>query len=202
LVIPIDELEGYPKRTSVVRYVVYAVVATALLGGAIYGIVAPAPDGDMRSGRPAPDFSLVSLTGEPLTSRQLRGAPVVLNFWASWCAPCREEAPLLEAKWREYRDQGVRFIGVNIRDHAADAREFVDRYGITFPILRDPDQQLAAELGVGIGLPQTFFITEDWNLIATVTGRELTRVGGVQVLGAISEEELDRNIRALLEQDE
>jgi cytochrome c biogenesis protein CcmG/thiol:disulfide interchange protein DsbE len=156
----------------------------------------------MRSGRPAPDFSLVSLTGEPLTSRQLRGAPVVLNFWASWCAPCREEAPLLEAKWREYRDQGVRFIGVNIRDHAADAREFVDRYGITFPILRDPDQQLAAELGVGIGLPQTFFITEDWNLIATVTGRELTRVGGVQVLGAISEEELDRNIRALLEQDE
>jgi cytochrome c biogenesis protein CcmG/thiol:disulfide interchange protein DsbE len=200
--IPIDELEGYPKRTSVVRYVVYAVVATALLGGAIYGIVAPAPDGDMRSGRPAPDFSLVSLTGEPLTSRQLRGAPVVLNFWASWCAPCREEAPLLEAKWREYRDQGVRFIGVNIRDHAADAREFVDRYGITFPILRDPDQQLAAELGVGIGLPQTFFITEDWNLIATVTGRELTRVGGVQVLGAISEEELDRNIRALLEQDE
>jgi cytochrome c biogenesis protein CcmG/thiol:disulfide interchange protein DsbE len=200
--IPIDELEGYPKRTSVVRYVVYAVIATALLGGAIYGIVAPAPDGDMRSGRPAPDFSLVSLTGEPLTSRQLRGAPVVLNFWASWCAPCREEAPLLEAKWREYRDQGVRFIGVNIRDHAADAREFVDRYGITFPILRDPDQQLAAELGVGIGLPQTFFITEDWNLIATVTGRELTRVGGVQVLGAISEEELDRNIRALLEQDE
>jgi cytochrome c biogenesis protein CcmG, thiol:disulfide interchange protein DsbE len=195
--IPVDELEGYPKRTSRWRYGVAALIAVALLGGAVYGILAPAPGEDVRPDA-APEFSLVSLSGQTLTSRQLRGHPVVLNFWASWCAPCREEAPLLEAKWREYREQGVRFVGVNIRDHEADARRFVDRYGLTFPIVRDPDQILADELGVGVGLPQTFFISEDWRLAAAVSGEELSSLGGTQILGAISEEELDRNIRALL----
>ena len=198
-VIPVDELEGYPKRTSKLRYVIYGLVAAGLVGGAIYGIVAPASDERVDEGGPAPEFALGSLSGDTLSSRQLRGHPVVLNFWASWCAPCREEAPLLEAKWREYREQGVRFVGVNIRDHESDARRFVERYGLSFPMLRDPDQVLAGELGVGLGLPQTFFITADWRLIATVSGDELSRVGGTQVLGAISEEQLDRNIRALLD---
>jgi cytochrome c biogenesis protein CcmG/thiol:disulfide interchange protein DsbE len=197
-VIPVDELEGYPKRTSRLRYVVYGLIVVALLGGIVYGIVAPASDESVKPDA-APEFSLASLSGETLTSRQLRGHPVVLNFWASWCPPCREEAPLLEAKWREYEEQGVRFVGVNIRDHEADARRFVERYGLTFPILRDPDQILADELGVGLGLPQTFFITDDWRLLATVSGDELSTLGGTQILGAISEEELDRNIRALLE---
>ncbi|MGH2757868.1 MAG: TlpA disulfide reductase family protein, partial [Actinomycetota bacterium] len=167
--IPVDELEGYPKRTSRLRHVVYALVGAALLGGAVYGILAPASEEGLQPGA-APEFSLESLSGETLTSRQLRGHPVVLNFWASWCAPCREEAPLLEAKWREYREQGVRFVGVNIRDHEADARRFVERYGLSFPILRDPDQTLAGELGVGLGLPQTFFISADWRLLSTVSG--------------------------------
>jgi cytochrome c biogenesis protein CcmG, thiol:disulfide interchange protein DsbE len=199
--IPVDELEGYPKRTSRLRYAVYALIAAALLGGAVYGILAPASEKGSQPGA-APEFSLASLSGETLTSRQLRGHPVVLNFWASWCHPCREEAPLLEAKWREYREQGVRFVGVNIRDHEADARRFVERYGLTFPILRDPDQTLARELGIGLGLPQTFFISEDWRLLATVSGEELSSLGGTQILGAISEDELDRNIQALLERSD
>lgn len=199
--IPVDELDEYPKRTSALRYVLYALVLAALVGGAVYGIVAPASD-ERTSGDPAPEFSLVSLSGDILTSRQLRGHPVVLNFWASWCPPCREEAPLLEAKWLEYKDRGVRFIGVNIRDQEADARAFVRRYGLTFPILRDPEQVLAKELGVSLGLPQTFFITADWRLVGNVSGEEISTLGGTQILGAISEEELDRNIRALLEESD
>jgi len=195
-VIPVDELEGYPKRTSRLRPVLYVCIAIALLGGVLYGIVTQAP----TKGGPAPEFVLTSLDGEPISSRELRGRPVVLNFWASWCYPCREEAPLLEETWQEYKDRGVVFIGVNIKDHAGDARDFVKRYGLTFPMVRDPEQTLASQLGVDLGLPQTFFITDDWHLLARASGAELETIGGTQVLGAISRAELESNIEALLEE--
>lgn len=191
--IPTDELEGYPKRASARRYVIAAVVL-ALLAGAAYGIVRPASDARDE----APEFSLELLDGSGrLGSDELRGHPVVLNFFASWCVPCREEAPLLESKWRQYRAEGVRFVGVNIRDLPGDARAFVRRYGLTFPIVRDPGQALASQLDL-VGLPQTFFITAEWKLAAQVAGEQLGATGPTQVLGAISEEELDRNIAALL----
>ncbi|MBA2425566.1 MAG: TlpA family protein disulfide reductase, partial [Actinobacteria bacterium] len=73
-----------------------------------------------------PEFSLPLLVGKgELDSDQLAGHPTVLNFWASWCPPCREETPLLEKTWRSYKDRGVRFVGVNLRDASANAKDFV-----------------------------------------------------------------------------
>src|SRR5688500_5297220 len=77
-------------------------------------------------GKKAPDFSLPLVGGGRLSSDDLKGGPVVVNFWASWCVPCREEAPILEAKWQEYRDQGVTVLGVNVQDSAGDATEFAE----------------------------------------------------------------------------
>lgn len=150
-----------------------------------------------------PDFDLPLLgTDDVLSSETLRGHPVVLNFWASWCAPCREEAPLLERTYQRFRDQGVRFVGVNIRDQEPNARRFVEDFGITFPVVRDEDQELARGLDV-YGLPQTFFIDADGRLASTTDteGGEGTGQGGTIVLGAVDERELVEQIEQLLEED-
>lgn len=132
-----------------------------------------------------------------LTDENLRGRPVVINFWASWCIPCREEAPLLEKTWRAYRDQGVVFLGVNIKDAESDARRFVQDFDITYPIVRDLDQSLTQDFGVK-GLPETFFVDHRWTFIGTISGAKTGDQQGTVILGAISEEELVSNVEILI----
>ena len=111
-------------------------------------------------GQPAPAFDLETLDGGRLSLAQLRGSPVVLNFWASWCIPCREEAPLLTAAAADYAAQGLRVIGVVYQDSAENARDFMRRYGQTYPALLDTDGRTAIDYGV-FGIPETFFIDAD-----------------------------------------
>jgi cytochrome c biogenesis protein CcmG, thiol:disulfide interchange protein DsbE len=186
--VPTDELEGYKRR--VLSWTIVALVALALVS---YLALKPAEE------QPVPQFDLPTLAGGRLSSAELRGSPVVLNFFASWCAPCREEAPLLERTWRAYKDTGVRFVGVDIRDTAGDARRFAREFNITYPIVRDEDQTLARALDV-YGLPQTFFVDERWRLSTSTEGRKLDEGrGGVVQLGAISRAELRTQVERLLE---
>ncbi|MGH2635133.1 MAG: TlpA family protein disulfide reductase [Actinomycetota bacterium] len=107
---------------------------------------------------PAPAFELPSLEdGTPIALSSLRGHVVVLNFWASWCAPCRLEAPGLRRVSRRYEDQGVRFLGVDYRDDEAAARAFVDEFRLPYPSVSDPSGSLAYDYGL-IGFPTTFII--------------------------------------------
>ncbi len=109
-------------------------------------------------GKPAPPFKLQLFDEGNLSLEELRGKVVVLNFWASWCYPaCYEEAPILEAGWRESRDRGVLFIGVNIQDTEPKAREFLRRFNHTFPNGPDPRGLISVDYGV-YGVPETFFI--------------------------------------------
>jgi cytochrome c biogenesis protein CcmG/thiol:disulfide interchange protein DsbE len=110
--------------------------------------------------RPAPLFALPLFDGPTLRLEELRGEVVFLNFWASWCPPCRQEAPLLEAAWQKYREDGVVFVGVNIQDDEARAREFLEEFGITYPNGIDRGSKIAIDYGVW-GLPETFFIDRD-----------------------------------------
>jgi cytochrome c biogenesis protein CcmG/thiol:disulfide interchange protein DsbE len=107
--------------------------------------------------QPAPAFTLTLFDGEVLRIEDLRGKVVFLNFWASWCPPCRAEARTLEAASRKYREQGVVFVGVNIQDTEESARAFLEEFGITYPNGIDRGARIAIEYGVW-GLPETFFI--------------------------------------------
>jgi cytochrome c biogenesis protein CcmG/thiol:disulfide interchange protein DsbE len=108
--------------------------------------------------KPAPEFRLTAYGGGDISLAALKGKPVVLNFWASWCYPaCYEEAPLLEATWRKFRDQGLMVVGVDIQDKEANAQEFIRRFGFTFPNAPDPGSKVSIDYGV-YGVPETFFV--------------------------------------------
>ena len=120
--------------------------------------------------RVAPDFELPSLqTGDPIALRAYRGRVVVLNFWASWCAPCRREAPALQRTYDAYVDRGVRFIGVDHVDDRAAALRFAAELGITYPSVFDPAGELAVDYGL-LGLPTTFVIGRDGRIAFRFVG--------------------------------
>lgn len=110
-------------------------------------------------GAAAPAFTSMTLEGEPVTLAALSGSVVVLNVWATWCLPCREEIPQLEALHREYATQGLKTIGVSIdaAGMGADVRDFATEQGMTYPIWLDPDHQFSLKF-LTVGVPETFVI--------------------------------------------
>jgi cytochrome c biogenesis protein CcmG/thiol:disulfide interchange protein DsbE len=107
-------------------------------------------------GRRAPDFALELFDGGILKLADLRGRVVVVNFWASWCVPCREEARVLEAAWRRYAGP-VTFVGVNTQDQEEPARAFLREFGISYPNGPDPAGRITIDYGVW-GIPETFVL--------------------------------------------
>ncbi len=108
---------------------------------------------------PAADFEIGLLSGGRLSLSELRGSVVVLNFWASWCPPCRDEMPFFENVYREYRDRGVVFVGVAVSDVEERARDFAERIGVSYPIGLDPGH--IAETYRITAMPTTYFIDEE-----------------------------------------
>jgi cytochrome c biogenesis protein CcmG/thiol:disulfide interchange protein DsbE len=128
--------------------------------------------GGARLGKAAPDFSLVDFNGQPLRLADLQGKGVVLNFWASWCEPCHDEAPSLNAAYAKYKDKGIAFIGINFwnqQETEADARAFAQRYGVPYTLARDTDGDTSLRYGVS-GLPVTFFIDETGTVVRRWVG--------------------------------
>jgi cytochrome c biogenesis protein CcmG/thiol:disulfide interchange protein DsbE len=176
------------RRGSAVprRWLVIAAVLPLLLlagwGALMLGRNA-APAG-AHVGQPAPDFALADLEGNPLRLAELRGRPVIINFWASWCGPCVEEFPLLQAAAARHRADGLTVIGIVYRDNSEAARAFMARLGAAWPAAMDPGEQVAERFGI-YGPPETFFIDRN----GVVRGRQI---------GQLSASDLDRQLALAL----
>jgi cytochrome c biogenesis protein CcmG/thiol:disulfide interchange protein DsbE len=141
-----------------------------------------------RGERPAaPALTFETLDGEgEIRLADYRGQAVVLNFWASWCGPCKDEAPLLEEAWQRYRDEGLVVLGIDAQDFRTDAQRFVDRYGLTYPMAFDGHGASLGRFG-NTGFPETWFVGRDGRLV------------GEHIVGPFDREQLEENVRAALD---
>ena len=131
----------------------------------------------------APDFRLPGLDGGCVDLSAFHGRPVVVNFWASWCNPCRREFPLLRAALEDHADADIEIIGIVYRDIADDARAFASGVGATWPLALDDDSAAATAYGVR-AIPQTFFIRRDGTIAR-------------HVFGLTTRKELERHLRSI-----
>ena len=123
----------------------------------------------LKLGEPAPGFRLETLEGAPLSLAGLEGQVVALNFWASWCGPCRQEMPDFQQAWEEHRDQGVVFVGVAVDDTEKDAGDFARQVGVTYPLALDGTGEVAQAYRLE-ALPSTFIIDQQGNVANVITG--------------------------------
>ena len=166
-----DYAEGV-RRTYVPLVVLVSAGLVALL---VYGVVGAGEsttlDDALKRGErpPAPTRTLPALGGGEGSIADWRGRPLLVNFWASWCDPCKDESPLMERAHRRLRRDGGTVLGVTVSDATADSRAFMHKYGLTFPSLRDVDDELGEELGT-TGVPETFAIDRGGRIVAISRG--------------------------------
>lgn len=159
------------------RLAVFAAIVLAA-GAVAGGLLLAAPGAETGAGesvpvnerRPAPELEGTWLVPPPVRLAELRGAPVVINFWASWCVPCREEAPELARFDRQLRGR-AQLVGVDFQDAKQAALAFVHEFGWRFPNVRDPQGKLAARYGL-VGLPTTYVVDGQGRIARTLTGAQ------------------------------
>jgi len=183
--LPINEQEVQPSPYAVrkkIGIVIAFAAIMALLGLLAWGL-RKVQAGPLENGL-APDFTITDFDGRTVTLSKLRGQVVIVNFWASWCPPCREEAAYLEATWRKYEGKGVVFIGVDWVDTEKEALSYIDEFDITY--LNGPDVGTRAAQAYNIqGVPETFYVAKNGEL------------RGVHI-GPLKSPQLDEKIEELL----
>ena len=199
------------RRTGRIAAIVLVGLFIALLA---YGLTTTSTDSsiDQRLSKnrsaPAPRFSLELLERGALPGRlasrlspaladrrlalgELHGIPFVLNLWASWCTPCREEAPRLQRGWLRFGGRGMLFLGLDIQDIRSDARGFIRDFGLTYPTVRDPGKEVARSYGA-TGIPETYFVSSQ----AQVVGHVIGVVSDSQLAAGVAAAETGRPVGA------
>ncbi len=171
----ITEPEAPPARSPLAHYLSFGfvgLVVVALLMLLAYGFMrqkagnAEVGPWDVKE-RPAPDFTLTTYDGQTIRLSDLRGKVVLINFWASWCPSCREEAPIMEAAWRYWKDKDVVLLGLDYQDPPQDGQAMMREFDMTNPT--GPDPGVSVDYGV-LGVPETFFITREGMLVKRYVG--------------------------------
>ncbi|KYD20209.1 thiol-disulfide oxidoreductase ResA [Caldibacillus debilis] len=158
------------KKRFVIRSVILALLALAVA----YTLYANL-NGDrdlVREGDPAPDFVLKDLNGNSYRLSDYRGKGVFLNFWGTYCKPCKKEMPYIDRAYRKYKDRGVEVIAVNVGETDMTIQNFVDKYGLSFPVVVDREGEVQDAYDI-FPLPATFLIDADGKIVKYYEG-ELT----------------------------
>lgn len=164
---PTDEAPARRRRVPP-AWAAAGAVGLVVLALLAYSI-ATGPSAPLQAGQVVPAFKLASLEGDQIDLDTQRGKVVVINFFASWCAPCREEAADLEKTWREYQSEGVQFFGIAYKDASSKVQDFLNEFDITYPCALDPGTRTARTYGV-TGVPETFVIDGQGRLHRHIVG--------------------------------
>jgi cytochrome c biogenesis protein CcmG/thiol:disulfide interchange protein DsbE len=170
------------------RHLVVAAVLPLILIGLLVAALLVRGSGSSPTaiGNVAPDFTLIDLDGNSIQLAALRGRPVIVNFWASWCVPCIEEFPLLRDAVSQHADDGLVVLGIVYQDRAQAASDFMARFGATWAAAADPEGRVADAYGI-LAPPETFFIGRDGRIAA-------------RVLGQFSSQTLDEKVAVIMEE--
>lgn len=169
------------RRRRILIFCVVSLLNVGLLAFLLSQLLTPAPKtslSDPLIGHAAPDFTLAMLGSSSgksaLSLSDFKGKSVVLNFWASWCAPCKDELPLLESTWKRMRAQGkdVVFLGIDYQESSSTATSFLQQNSISYPTVLDANGSVALKYGI-TSLPDTIFIDHNGTVISKVS-REIT----------------------------
>jgi peroxiredoxin len=152
-------LVGVGLLAGVIMAALTLVNPAVTLGSGGSGVPTPVPD-RVAEGQPAPEFTAETASGEQVALSDYAGRPVILNFWATWCAPCRVEMPALQAASERYADQGVVVLAVNALESRDQVTGFMDELGLTFPVVLDPDGEIIDLYEVRV-FPTTVLIDAD-----------------------------------------
>jgi cytochrome c biogenesis protein CcmG/thiol:disulfide interchange protein DsbE len=172
-------------------WVILVGIGGILVAGLLFLLLRNPPQKSLCD-EPAPDWTLTLFDehrgdwqGDAISSADLKGKPVVLNFWASWCKPCEEEAETLERAWQKYRDQGVMFVGVDYLDQEPAAKRYLEKFNVTYPNGPDLASKISKRYTIR-GVPETFFINAEGEIV------------GCRKIGPLTPTELDQRIAEIM----
>ncbi len=151
----------------------------------VFGMALARRNQSQPTSGPAPDFTITTFDGSPFRLSEQRGKVVIINFWASWCIPCRTEAPVLQAIWERYREQDVVVVGIAYLDTDRDALAFIEEFGLTYLNGQDLRTEISQAYRMQ-GVPETFIVDQNGNIAHFI-------------YGAVNESQLNTMLRDLLE---
>jgi cytochrome c biogenesis protein CcmG/thiol:disulfide interchange protein DsbE len=155
------------RRFTLGTGLIWALVAAFLL--LLFFGLRRTQQGPVQPGAPAPQFSLTTFDGQTVDTTQMRGKVIVVNFWASWCVPCEQEAAELQQAYLNYKDKGVVFVGVNYVDTEPEARDYMARFDITYPNGPDLGTRISQAYRIR-GVPETYIMGADGTLVEAKIG--------------------------------
>lgn len=150
-------------RTAILGLLVVAIVFT------IYTNVTKDKNAVLRAGDDAPDFTLIDMNGEKHQLSDYKGQGVFLNFWGTWCKPCEREFPIIDEQYKNYKDQGLEILAVNVGESNLKVQSYIDRKGLTFPVLIDNNKSVINAFHIN-PLPTTILINSEGKIEKIITG--------------------------------
>lgn len=174
-----------PGRKPWQRATMGTILFLFFIWGAFSLLVPRSSDLRLQPGMEAPDFALQTLDGQEISLSSLRGKAVLINFWASWCTPCREEMPDIQRLYEKHRENGFEVLAVNLSEPLVTARSFLDKVEVTFPILRDQQNQTERLYRI-LPLPATFFVDQEGIIRYTFEGQMSPEYMETRVLALLS----------------